>query len=36
MTDTAVSESASESPHSQLGHCLKAARQARGLTLKQV
>ena len=22
--------------HSQLGHCLKAARQARGLTLKQV
>lgn len=36
VTDTAVSESASESPHSQLGHCLKAARQARGLTLKQV
>jgi len=23
-------------PHSQLGQCLKAARQARGLTLKQV
>ncbi|MGJ5241245.1 helix-turn-helix domain-containing protein, partial [Bradyrhizobium oligotrophicum] len=35
MTDTAVSVSA-EGPHSQLGHCLKAARQARGLTLKQV
>jgi transcriptional regulator with XRE-family HTH domain len=25
-----------EGPHSQLGQCLKAARQARGLTLKQV
>ncbi|MGC2780081.1 MAG: helix-turn-helix transcriptional regulator, partial [Bradyrhizobium sp.] len=36
MTDTAVSEPASEAPHSQLGLCLKAARQTRGLTLKQV
>ncbi|MGJ5074380.1 helix-turn-helix domain-containing protein [Bradyrhizobium oligotrophicum] len=35
MTDTAISVSA-EGPHSQLGQCLKAARQARGLTLKQV
>lgn len=26
----------SEGPNSQLGQCLKAARQARGLTLKQV
>jgi transcriptional regulator with XRE-family HTH domain len=25
-----------DGPHSQLGQCLKAARQARGLTLKQV
>lgn len=35
VTDTASSASA-EGPHSQLGQCLKAARQARGLTLKQV
>jgi transcriptional regulator with XRE-family HTH domain len=28
--------SALDGPHSQLGQCLKAARQARGLTLKQV
>ncbi len=28
--------SAPEGANSQLGHCLKAARQARGLTLKQV
>jgi transcriptional regulator with XRE-family HTH domain len=27
---------AAEGPHSQLGQCLKAARQARSLTLKQV
>ncbi len=36
VTDTAVSAPAAEGPHSQLGQCLKAARQARGLTLKQV
>jgi transcriptional regulator with XRE-family HTH domain len=28
--------SALDGPHSQLGQCLKAARQVRGLTLKQV
>jgi len=32
MTDPALADGA----HSQLGQCLKAARQARGLTLKQV
>src|SRR6185369_81430 len=32
MSETTTPEIA----NSQLGHCLKAARQARGLTLKQV
>lgn len=37
MADIGVNEPAGmDTPHSQLGQCLKAARQARGLTLKQV
>ncbi len=37
MAETGINEPAlTEGPHSQLGLCLKAARQARGLTLKQV
>ncbi|MGJ4944683.1 helix-turn-helix domain-containing protein [Bradyrhizobium sp. HKCCYLS1011] len=37
MADTGVNDQvAAEGPHSQLGQCLKAARLARGLTLKQV
>jgi DNA-binding XRE family transcriptional regulator len=37
INEPALNEPAlAEAPHSQLGQCLKAARQARGLTLKQV
>jgi len=37
VAETGINEPAlAEGPHSQLGLCLKAARQARGLTLKQV
>jgi transcriptional regulator with XRE-family HTH domain len=37
VADTGINEPAlAEGPHSQLGLCLKAARQARGMTLKQV
>jgi transcriptional regulator with XRE-family HTH domain len=42
VTETGINEPEidepvpAEAPHSQLGLCLKAARQARGLTLKQV